>query len=179
MDLDQLIKGCKKNQRKAQKEFYEYFFPYAMKICLRYSSSEEDALEVVNDGFLKIFKSLNKLKKNSAVKGWISSIMVNSSIDHYRKNVKHKSSSFDNENEENFSVNSEVLERMSSEEILEMVMELPYPHRVIFNLYVIEGYSHKEISEKLSLGESTSRSYLTRANGMLRERLVKIQIPQS
>jgi RNA polymerase sigma-70 factor (ECF subfamily) len=156
--------------------FYEHFFGYAMKICLRYSKNEDEAMEILNDGFLKIFKNLKNLKDEQALKGWLSKTMVNTAIDYYRAGTKYKDIPMEEIREKETPTVEDTLHKLSAEAILSLVMELPYPHKVIFNLFVVEGYSHREIGEQLGLGESTSRSYLARANQMLREKIVALEI---
>jgi RNA polymerase sigma-70 factor (ECF subfamily) len=171
-ELSLIISGCLKKEPKSQALLYRKFYGYAMAICLRYTSQEEEAVEVLNDGFLKVFSKINQHQQIDTFKGWIRKIMINTAIDYYRKNKKVKFQEL-NEVPDNQFVNSDILEYLSAEEIIHYIQTLPPVYRVVFNLYVLEGYSHKEISEKLSITESTSRSHLSVANSKLRVILEK------
>ena len=169
-ELQDVIAGCKKNRLKDQEKFYKHFYGYAMSVCLIYSDQKEDAVEILNDGFMKIFKYLKNQKEQGSLKSWIRRIMINTAIDHYRKNKKFRNQqSLAND----FSVKGdhEIYGNLTAAEILSLVKKLPNAHRTVFNLYVLEGYSHKEIAESLGISPSTSRSNLSYANKQLRKLL--------
>jgi RNA polymerase sigma-70 factor (ECF subfamily) len=172
--LMEVIADCLKGKESAMKKFYEHFHGYALSVCLSYCENRNDALEIMNDGFLKIFKNLDKIENIDRIKPWLRRIMVNVAIDHFRKNVKNQTSQLpENIIESNFGDVS-VYAKLSSEDIMQAVQSLPTNYRLVFNLYAIEGYSHKEIGEMLKIAESTSRANLSLANGMLREKLKKM-----
>lgn len=173
LDLKQVVDECLKGKENAMKAFYEHFHGYALSVCLSYSENRDDALEIMNDGFLKVFKSLDKIQLES-IKPWIRKVMINGAIDHYRKNIHNKTTDL-NENfiESNYGDDS-VLAKLSSEDILNAIQLLPSNLRIVFNLYVVEGYSHKEIGDMLKIAESTSRANLSLANGLLRKKLSKL-----
>lgn len=172
--LIEVIEGCLKGKESAMKKFYEHFHGYALSVCLSYCENRDDALEIMNDGFMKIFKSLDKVENVERIKPWLRRIMINAAIDHFRKNVKNKSSQLpDNIIEPNYG-DASVYAKLSSEDIMLAVQSLPTNYRLVFNLYAIEGYSHKEIGEMLKIAESTSRANLSLANGLLREKLKKL-----
>ncbi|CAH0995124.1 hypothetical protein EMA8858_01244 [Emticicia aquatica] len=172
--LMEVIADCLKGKESAMKKFYEHFHGYALSVCLSYCENRDDALEIMNDGFLKIFKNLDKIENIDRIKPWLRRIMVNVAIDHFRKNVKNQTSQLpENIIESNFGDVS-VYAKLSSEDIMQAVQSLPTNYRLVFNLYAIEGYSHKEIGEMLKIAESTSRANLSLANGMLREKLKKM-----
>ena len=147
--------------------FYKHFYGYAMSACLSYASNKEDALEIMHDGFIKVFTNLDRRDANKSLKSWIRRIMVNTAIDHYRKNFKHQKL-YGIESAGELSDNISIYDKISAEEIIDMVQSLSPAYRIVFNLFTIEGYSHKEIAGKLHIAESTSRSNLVVANKKLR-----------
>lgn len=168
--VNALINGCKKGDRKTQKKLYMLLYPYCMSICLRYAKDEDEAKEILNDGFLKIFTKLNQHDVNHSFKGWVRRIMVNTSIDHYRKN-NHFKHALEISQAGSESINPEVLDKFSVDEILKMVQNLPPAYQVVFNLFAIEGFNHREISEKLGVSEGTSKSNLAKARMKLKKML--------
>lgn len=154
------------------KAFYERFYGYALSVCLAYADSREDACEMLNDGFLKVFRSLNELKNPEAVLPWLRRILVNTAIDYYRKRVKKAveipAESLGDQLSEPYRNDEAILAQLSAEHILAALHRLPVPYRLVFSLYVLEGYSHREIADRLNLAESTSRAHLTEANRLLR-----------
>ncbi len=130
-----------------------------MRICLRYSRSEEEAIEILNDGFYKIMTNLDKFTPGLSFNGWLRRIMVNASIDYFRRNEKHYHT-VDISYLKNEASTPEVWSQFSEEEILKVVQELPASYRMVFNLYVIEGYKHDEIAHQLGISAGTSRSNL-------------------
>jgi len=166
-----LIEGILKEKRWAQKQLYEEYFEVLMPICLRYAGTKEEAEDVLHESFIKIFKNIGKYKPGTSLKGWMSRIVVNTSIDHYRKRVKKKTVELDNVYHlKAKEVNA--VQALSVEEILNAMHQLSYIYRTIFNMFVVEGYPHKEIAEKLNISESTSRSNLVKARKKLKELLL-------
>ncbi len=162
-----IIKNCKSGKLKHQEKLYKHFYSYAMGICLRYAYTKTDASEILNDSFLKVFKSINSFNEELPFKPWLRKIMVNTAIDYYRKNARF-SPMLEIEEAENEGFNINAIDTFNYQDIKKILDELPEPYRLIFNLYEIEGYTHKEIAEKTGLNESTSRSYLVRAKKKLR-----------
>jgi len=170
----EVVEDCLKGKESAMKKFYEHFHGFALSVCLSYCENRDDALEIMNDGFLKVFKSLDKIENIERIKPWLRRIMINVAIDHFRKNVKNQTTQLpENSIEPNFGDTS-VYAQLSSEDIMKAVQSLPTNYRLVFNLYAIEGYSHKEIGEMLNMAESTSLANLSLANGLLREKLRKM-----
>lgn len=155
--------------------FYERFYSYALSVCLAYASDREDAREMLNDGFLKAFRSLSELKSEASLLPWLRRIMVNTAIDYYRKNRKRvidiPIESVAYSLEEPYLNDETILAQLSADDILTVLHQLAVPYRLVFSLYVLEGYSHREIAERLGLAESTSRAHLTVANRLLRHAL--------
>jgi RNA polymerase sigma-70 factor (ECF subfamily) len=164
------LTACANRDIKAQEILYKRFHGYAMSIAMRYAHSEEEALEILNDSFLKIFRNIQKLDNHQSFTAWMKRIVINTAIDSCRKSKKfQKHESLENISES--SVEITVLESMSAEDIMKIVQSLPGVLRIVFNLFVVEGYSHKEIAEKLEIAEGTSRAHLSIANRKLRQQL--------
>lgn len=167
----ELIKRCRKDDGKAQEMLYKRFYAYAMAISLRYCINRDDALEAVNDAFIKLFKTIKTFEDNRLIKPWFRQIVVNSAIDNRRKNLKHAHVLDIEDTEEPFD-NAQIISKINAEEILGLLKDLPEMHRVVFNLYEIDGYTHEEIADILEMPSSSSRVYLSRAKEKLRK-LVK------
>lgn len=138
-----------------------------MSVALRYAHDEERAGEIYNDSFLKIFRNIRQFDPSRSFKTWLRRIIIHTVIDHYRKELKYQNHVQLNGHEEIYSYN-DVLEKLSIDEIVDMIQTLPHILRIVFNMYELEGYSHDEIAKKLSIRSSTSRSCLTRAKRKLR-----------
>lgn len=168
-----LIEGCKKEDKSSQRLLYENFYSYGMSICLRYSKSEEEAIEILNDGFMKVFTKINKYDSEKSFKGWLRKILINTALDHHRKNVKfynQKSIEGLKHEETNFNIEK----AMAYEEIIALIRKLSTAYKMVFNLFVIDGYTHEEISEMLGISVGTSKSNLSKARANLREMLTKV-----
>ena len=174
-ELNEHIKGCALNKRESQKKIYSSFYTYAMTICNRYAGSEEDAVEILNDSFLKVFKEIDHFVPayqdiNNSFKGWLRKIVIYTSIDHYRKNFKHKLKTDLNENVISLSSFSPgAIEKISYEEIIIAIQKLSTAYRTVINLFIIEGYSHEEISKMLDISVGTSKSNLWKARQQLQK----------
>lgn len=168
-----LIQKAKKGDPKSVEMLYRHFYGYAMSIALRYSNSRDEACEIVNDSFMKVFDKLAQHDENNSFKAWFRRILVNTSIDHYRKNVKYYSA-MEIEKAEAESYEPEVISQLSMEDILGILRCLPEMLRMVFNMYEIEGFTHSEIAEQLGIPASTSRTYLARAKQKLREKVIEI-----
>lgn len=172
--LMEVVENCLQGKESAMKKFYEHFQGFALSVCLSYCENRDDALEIMNDGFLKVFKNLDKVENIERIKPWLRRIMINVAIDHFRKNVRKQSTTLtENISDQNYGDVS-VYAKLSSEDIMKAVQSLPTNYRLVFNLYAVEGYSHKEIGEMLKIAESTSRANLSLANGLLREKLKRL-----
>lgn len=170
-ELYKLIKSCKSGNRQSQDSLYKLYYGYAMGICLRYSKTYEEAVEIANDGFLKVFDKIQKYTPGYSFKGWVRRIMVNSSIDYYRQNSKHYGS-FDISHAQNEAKNDTIISQLSEQEIIAAIQQLPPSYRLVFNLYVIEGYKHSEIAEIMNISTGSSKSSLSIARNKLRKILI-------
>jgi len=166
--LNSLLKRCSKGDRKAQEHLYYSYFGYAMSIALRFSASREMAEEIVNDSFLKVFTKIEKHDTDKSFKAWLRRIVVNTAIDNNRKNLRN----FDTIEliEERHDSIDETIDFPNAEEIIALLQNLSPMYRMVFNLYVMEGYSHEEIAKEFNISVNTSRSNLSRA----KERLIEL-----
>lgn len=171
-DLASLINACKKHLEAAQRELIRQFLGFAKAVSMPLSASKEDAEEIINDGFIKVLNHLDQYEHGQSFNAWFKRIFVNTAIDYYRKNKKHYHHADVYETDVEY-FHENILDRLSSHEILKLVQELPHSYRMVFNLFVIEGYSHKEIASMLGIQEGTSKSNLRDARRKLQEEIRK------
>ncbi|OFY41781.1 MAG: hypothetical protein A2X18_09980 [Bacteroidetes bacterium GWF2_40_14] len=173
--MEVIIQGCIRKSIKHQELLYKKYFGYALSIAMLYNSQRNDAIETVDDSFLKVFSEIERLDTKQSFKGWLRKIVINTSIDKFRKKTRemplierealpdiHESHGANIEQ-------PEIISRLTAQEIIEMLNELPEVQKTVFCLYEIEGYCHEEIAGQLNMSMSTSRVYLTRAKKRLRE----------
>ncbi|MDU1906095.1 MAG: RNA polymerase sigma factor [Dysgonomonas sp.] len=173
MEEWQLIQGCKRQDRKSQQSVYERYGRVMYGICLRYSSDAESAQDLLHDGFMKVFANIISYEGKGSFEGWMKRIFINLALENIRKDKSKKLFSEDIEN-----ISDDIPDPTDSDigelteaELLNMVQELPPGYKSVFNLYAIEDYSHKEISEILGIAEGTSRSQYIRARQLLQEKV--------
>lgn len=172
--LQQLIDGCVRNDAHSQKMLYKALYSYAMSICLRYSNNRYEASDIMNDGFYKVFKNIEKYDYAKPFKAWLGRIMQNTAIDHYRANLK-VAYLVDLEKADEICVNSVVEQKLAYDDLLALIQKLSPAYRTVFNLFVIDGYSHEEIAEILQISQGTSKSNLFKARKKLQAMLHEIQ----
>ena len=163
-----LIRACIKKERWAQKLLYEEYYSKMMGVCLRYANNDQDALDILHEGFIKVFKHIAKYQPGTSLSAWIRRIMVNTAIDFYRKSIRRRTEDIEKAYDLS-SNNADAISQCTEKEILDAVQQLSPAYRAVFNLYVIEGYSHKEIADMLDITESTSRSNLVKSRMKLKE----------
>lgn len=169
-ELQQLIDGCKKQDRQSQEILYRRLYGYAMKICLRYANSQSEASEVLNEGFFKAFTNIEKYDHQWPFKAWLAKIMYHASIDYYRANLKW--SYMEDLGKSNDPSHEATIEhQIGYDELLDIIQRLPPTYRIVFNLYAIDGYSHEEIAQMIGISASTSRSNLHKARQKLQQML--------
>ena len=164
---EEIISNCKTGSLKYQELLYKRFYGYAMGISLRYSLNKDDAMEVVNDAFIKVFGAIVNYNSDRPFKAWLRTIIVNTAIDRRRKDMKHQLT-VELDNAISLSSNLNAVDNLELKELLALLKELPPLQLAIFNLFEIDGYSHDEISVMLSISVSSSRVYLSRAKEKLR-----------
>ncbi|MBS9461201.1 sigma-70 family RNA polymerase sigma factor [Flagellimonas sp. HMM57] len=173
MDLEELIHNCKKGKRKAQAELYRKYSGVLFGMCLKYSKNKTEAEDNLHDSFMTIFNKIDQFNHNGSFEGWIKRITVNTVLQKYRKE-QHLNVVSENISEE-IEVDTEQAD-ISLSALLGHIQQLPNKYRLTFNLYVLDGYSHKEISEMLGTSTGTSKSNLARAKMILREKIEKENI---
>jgi RNA polymerase sigma-70 factor (ECF subfamily) len=169
-----IIKRCKRGDRKAQESVYNLLAGKMFAICLRYCANYEDARDVLHDGFITVFTKIGQFHSEGSFEGWVRRIFVNHAVEYYRNNAKMPVLAGLDDSDRHFATPEELDDdwgayQLSEAEILALVDELPPQYKVVFNLYVIDGLSHKEISEKLGISDGTSRSNLLRARSILQK----------
>lgn len=172
MNEEHLIEGCRKGDRCAQKELYDKYSRKMMGVCLRYSNDRETARDLLQDGFVKVFTNIGSYVGTGSFEGWLRRIFVNCALEHLRKvDILREAADLDN-SAELIEPEASVTDHLSARELMAVIQQLPPGFRTVFNLFAIEGYSHKEIGDMLHITESTSRSQYTRARQLL-QRTIK------
>jgi RNA polymerase sigma factor (sigma-70 family) len=166
-----LIEGCIRGDRRIQQELYQRFAPKMYAVCLRYAGNAEEAEDILQEGFIKIFNKISSFRGEGSFEGWIRRIFVNTAIEQFRKKNYLKPITEVEENTVEGKYLS-VLDTLAEKDIIQLVQQLSPGYRTVFNMYVVEGYTHKQISEILGISEGTSKSQLSRAKLILQD-LVK------
>jgi len=178
MTEELMLHGCLDNVASAQEALYNRFSPRMLGVCYRFGRNREDAEDMLQEGFIKVFSQIHQFRSQGALEGWIRRIIVHTCINILKKNKKftdsvdliHAGNMYLNENN--------IPSILETKEVVESVKQLPIGYRTVLNLYAIEGFNHKEISKMLDIEESTSRSQYTRAKAMLEDILIKKKIIQ-
>lgn len=174
MSDEELIQGCIKGKDAFQYELYKRYSPKMFGVCLRYCASREEAEDVLQDGFIKVFKKIDSFRFIGSFEGWIRRIMVHTAIrNKYITLRAHEVNTL--EGVEHPALDEKVTSKLMMMDLMKLVNELPQGYKIVFNLFAVEGYSHKEIAEMLEIQEATSRSQYLRARQFLREKLDKLQ----
>ncbi|MBK6544867.1 MAG: sigma-70 family RNA polymerase sigma factor [Saprospiraceae bacterium] len=172
MDLEQIIQGCLQGDRISQKNLFDRFSGKMLAVCSRYARHRMEAEDLLQDGFIKVYSNLDQYKFEGPFEQWIRRIMINNAIKNcHRKSFQNEYFAGDDIPE--MTEEPDILSSLAEIELMKIINELPDGYRMVFNLYAIEGYSHKEISESLNIEESTSRSQLVKARKVLQEKLLK------
>jgi RNA polymerase sigma factor (sigma-70 family) len=171
-----LIEGCLRGDRKIQHELYKRFAPKMYGVCLRYASNAEEGEDILQEGFIKVFNKIGSFRREGSFEGWIRRIFVNTAIEQFRKKVYLQPITEVEEDTVEGKYLS-VLDKLSEKDIIQLVQQLSPGYRTVFNMYVVEGYTHKQISELLGISEGTSKSQLSRAKLIL-QNLVRTYLEQ-
>ncbi|MBN8678512.1 MAG: RNA polymerase sigma factor [Chitinophagales bacterium] len=174
MDEHELIRGCLRGSAQCQRDLYERFAGKMYAVCLRYARTREDAADILQEGFLKVFTKLDQFQFQGSFEGWIRRVMVNTALRAYQKQrYDYEQTGF--ERMPDMPVDPDAVSMLSEAELMNLVRKLPDGYRAVFNLVAIEGYSHAEAADMLGIQESTSRSQLTKARRHLEEEVSRIQ----
>ena len=174
MTEKELIDNCRKNNPIAQRALYDKYARKMMAVCLRYGSDYDTAQDLMQEGFIKVFTAIDSYTGNGSFEGWIRRIFINTALEYLRRNDILRETVDIDDSEPMQEIDYSTVEQMSADELMELVAELPTGFRTVFNLFVVEGYNHKEIGEMLGITESTSRSQLTRAKKWLQKRISEL-----
>jgi RNA polymerase sigma factor (sigma-70 family) len=176
MTEEAMLQGCIKNDASAQQELYHHYSPKMLSVCYRYAKNREDAEDMLQEGFIKVFMQIRQFQNRGALEGWIRKIMVHTCINSLKKNKKF-SESVDIIYANSIHVREDAIPSiLQAKQVVECIRLLPMGYKTVLNLYAIEGYSHKEIGDMLDIEESTSRSQYTRAKAMLEDILIRKRI---
>lgn len=167
-----LIKDCINNNSLAQKKLFDILSPTMFALCLRYAKNTEEAEDVLQEGFVKLFKNLKQFEGKGSFEGWAKRIFIHVSIEHYRKNQKDNVLS-DFERVPEMHIDSNTLSLLKAADLMSIIQKLPTGYRTVFNLFAVEGYSHEEIAETLNISINTSKSQLFKARQHLQEIVLK------
>lgn len=170
-EFNNIILGCRKQNRDSQNMLYKLYYSYGMSIGIRYVNSEAEAISILNDSFLKVFKFIKKYEVDKPFKPWFRRILVNTALTHIRKQKKFKLE-VRMEDAQNISTNEDVFSKIGYQELMSLIQSLSLAYRTVFNLYVIDGFKHHEIADKLGITVSTSKSNLSRARVKLQELVI-------
>ena len=176
MDDNTLVIECVKGNAKAQRMLFDKFASKMMAVCMRYANDTMEAEDVLQEGFVKVFGKLADFKMEGSLEGWIRRIMVNTSLDALRKNKRFQNDSKLEDVDFKTSSSELASDHLLAEDLLKMIQALPEGYKIVFNLFAIEGYSHKEIADLLGVSENTSKSQYSRAKAYLRHELEKLEI---
>jgi RNA polymerase sigma factor (sigma-70 family) len=171
---EEILKGCRKNKRQYQEILYNKYAKKMYGICLSYAGDRAMAQDMLQESFIKIFNRIKDFKQEGSLEGWIRKIVTHTAIDLLRQQKRTKNFISDNEEINESSYESDALQNLQTEDVLNQVSRLPEGARLVFNLYVLEGYTHKEIAVKLNITEGTSKSQFNRARKLLMSWLNKI-----
>lgn len=176
---EQLVKKCLNREKGATDEFYHRFASKMFGVCLRYARSSMEAEDLLQEGFIKVFTSLGTFRYDGSLEGWVRRIIVNNSINYYRQKSPWFEDVETSKDANKETAEYDILSALSANELLALIQQLPEGYRLVFNLYVIEGYLHKEIAEMLNISENTSKSQLLKARKALQCKLKNVMYEQA
>ncbi len=176
MEDNALVKKCIEGDPRAQRALFEKFAPKMLGVCLRYTKDTDQAEDVLQDGFVKVFTKLSHYKGGGSLEGWIRRIMVNTALDQIRKNTKFQDNVAMDQVDYKIEASGLILEGLMEEDLLKLINDMPDGYKAVFNMFAIEGYSHKEIADELKISENTSKSQYSRARAYLKTKLEELGI---
>lgn len=172
--IDDLLEGCKRGERKSQELLYKMLASRMLGVCMRYAKDRFEAEDMLQMGFVKVFKKVSEFRSDGSFEGWIRRVMVNTAIETYRKNQRMLNV-VDIDEVYDAPQNTFDMNGLEMKDLLKLISQLSTGYKLVFNMYVIEGYSHKEIAEQLGISEGASKSQLSRARAILKEKLTKME----
>lgn len=172
----ELVKGCLNGVPSFQRALYKRYAGKMLMVCMRYANKREEAEDVLQEGFITVFEKLSTFKMQGSLEGWVRRIMVNKSIENYRKVTRIYPVLDIEDVEDNFVSSEDVTSNIAAKDLLNMIHQLPPMYKMVFNLYVFEGMSHKEISDNLGIAEGTSKSNLSDARALLKKKIAQSMV---
>lgn len=172
----EMLEGCKANKEHAQRFLFNRYARIMTGVCLRYADTYEEAQDIVQDAFIKVFKKIGTFSGKGSLEGWIRRIMVNTALDYLRSIKNERFNIAVDDVQYKLKEDQLVISSLQAEDLLKIIQTLPTGYRTVFNMYAIEGYSHKEIASELSISENTSKSQYSRARTLLQKKLEEINI---
>jgi len=176
MSEEEILEGCKANREECQKLLFEKYSRLMTGVCMRYADRYEEAQDIVQDGFIKVFKKIETFTGKGSLEGWIRRIMVNTALDHLRRTKAERFNVSVDDVEFKLKDKQEIIASMQADDLLKIIRTLPVGYRTVFNMYAIEGYTHKEIAKELDISENTSKSQYSRARALLQKKLEEVNI---
>ena len=174
LSVDDLLDGCRRGERRTQELLYKVLAPRMLGVCMRYAKDQFEAEDMLQMGFVKVFQKVNEFRGDGSFEGWIRRIMVNTAIETYRKNQRMMNVVDMDEVYDTPQVTFD-MNGLEVRDLMKLIQQLSAGYKLVFNLYAIEGYSHKEIAAQLGITEGASKSQLSRARAILKEKLMKIE----
>ncbi len=171
MTDQELAKGCLAGQREAQQKLWKLYSGKMMSVCMRYADSRDEAQDLLQDGFIKVFEKIGQWQGSGPLGGWIRTIMVNTALTHLRNRSKWKNSTDLDAAEDLDAQEVDAISQMQAEELLKLIAKMPTGYRTVFNLFAIEGYAHKEIAEMMQISENTSKTQFLKAKHWLKKNI--------
>lgn len=171
---EQLIEGCLNNESYYQELLYKRFAPKMFGVCMRFAKNQMEAEDIMQEGFIKVYSYLKTFRKEGSLEGWIRRTIINTAINLYKKNYKYLQDTALDQAGKAAAEEEGVLDKLSLKELLNLIQELPDGYRIVFNLNVMEGYTHREIGEMLEISENTSKSQLSRARNALQKKIKEL-----
>lgn len=175
MSDEEMLEGCMAKREQAQKQLFEKYKRVMTGVCMRYADRYEEAQDIVQNGFIKVFKKIDTFSGKGSLEGWIRRIMVNTALDYLRSNKHERFNVSVDDVDYKLKEGSNALGNLQAEDLLKIIRELPTGYKTVFNLFAIEGYSHKEIAEQLDISENTSKSQYSRARALLQKKLAELE----
>src|ERR1700744_3535458 len=173
--IDTLVSKCKAGESKAQEMLYKQFAAKMLGVCMRYATDRMEAEDMLQNGFIRVFQKMEDYRGEGSFEGWVRRIMVHSSIEYYRKHHKMVQLVNLEEASGHAPVNPMAVSKLAADDLMALIQQLAPGYRIVFNLYAIEGYSHKEIAEMTGMSEGASKSQLSRARSVLKEQVLKLE----
>ncbi len=174
MTEEELIKGCIREEKSYQQRLYKTYAGKMLVVCMRYTRNRQEAEDILQDGFIRIFDNIKKFAFNGSFEGWVRRIMINCALRNFRKS-SYQREQIGIAEDYDIPTDAKIYDKLSEQELLKMIDELPQGYKMVFNLYAIEGYSHKEIANMMEMNEGTSRSQLNKARKHLQKKLIALK----